>query len=344
MITTHDVYFRDASAMAELPSGSVNLVVTSPPYPMIEMWDALFSSDPKIRQALETADGKRAHELMHRSLDRVWREADRALRPTGVICINIGDATRTLNGEFRLYPNHVRVSGFFIEAGYDMLPLILWRKRSNKPNKFMGSGMIPPNAYVTLEHEYILIFRKGGNRRFPRDDRDRRRSAYFREERNTWFSDVWSDLRGVPQRLNGGGSNGRDRSAAYPFELPFRLINMYSLQGDVVLDPFAGTGTTALAAIASGRNSVGYEIDATLEPVIDGRVTQAREIANSVAAERLNRHTQLENGDDNSNARSAYRSRAYGFSVKTSQETDLKLPIVEELKKTGLCRYKVAYR
>jgi len=327
--------------MEELHPGSINLVVTSPPYPMIGMWDGLFGSDPKIRRALETADGKRAHELMHRSLDRVWREVDRALMPSGIACVNIGDATRTLDGEFRLYPNHVRISRFFIEAGYDMLPLVLWRKHSNKPNKFMGSGMIPPNAYVTLEHEYILIFRKGGNRQFPREDRCRRRSAYFREERNTWFSDVWSDLRGVSQRLNGSGK-GRDRSAAYPFELPYRLINMYSLQGDTVLDPFAGTGTTTLAAMASGRNSVGYEIDAMLEPVIESRVIRAGEIANSIAAERLDRHSR--HADNSSNAISPYISRAYGFKVKTSQETDLELPVVEEVGKTGPCKYKVTYR
>lgn len=341
MITTHTVYFRDAADMADLAPKLVNLVVTSPPYPMIEMWDEQFcSSCPEVGQALEAGDGRHAFELMHLCLDRVWSEVDKVLEPSGVVCINMGDATRSVGGTFRLYPNHIRIARFFTERGYDMLPLILWRKTSNKPNKFMGSGMLPPNAYVTLEHEYILIFRKGGNRQFPGDTAIRRQSAYFREERNLWFSDVWSDLKGVPQQLNGGG---RNRSAAYPVELPYRLIQMYSVHGDTVLDPFAGTGTTMLAAMASGRNFVGYEIDRTMEPVIDARVDRLKEQANLMATERLERHRQtISRGTDNKTEH--YVSRQYGFPVKTAQETDIVLPLIENVTRAADGRYQVEYK
>ena len=137
----------------------------------------------------------------------------------------------------------------------------------------MGSGMLPAGAYVTLEHEYILILRKGGKREFKKesDKQNRRESALFWEERNLWFSDIWFDIKGTPQTLgaqNLGDKTARKRSGAYPFELAHRLINMYSVKGDRVLDPFLGTGTTMAAAMAAGRNSVGYEMDASLGPAI----------------------------------------------------------------------------
>ncbi|HEY3274936.1 MAG TPA: site-specific DNA-methyltransferase [Methanocella sp.] len=332
MITEHRMFFKDARDMSEVPTGSVRLTVTSPPYPMIEMWDEMFGAmNPGIKNALAAGDGRRAHALMHGELDRVWREVDRVTAASGIVCINVGDATRTVAGAFRMYNNHAPLARFFLEAGYDELPSVLWRKQSNKPNKFMGSGMLPPNAYVTLEHERICIFRKGGPRTFSGEEAvARRRSAYFREERNLWFSDLWEDLKGVQQRLEGT----RSRSAAYPFEIPHRLINMYSVQGDTVLDPFLGTGTTMLAAAVSGRCSVGYEIDAGLRPAIESRLTGLTDAGNRLIGERLARHeayvnSRLQDGG------TAYLSRAYGFPVVTAQETEIVLPILKEIRLAG---------
>ena len=165
-----------------------------------------------------------------------------------------------------------------LSLGFDILPAVLWRKQTNAPNKFMGSGMLPAGAYVTLEHEFILIMRKGSKRRVesPREKRVRRESAFFWEERNRWFSDVW-DFKGTRQAL--GHPDLRERSAAFPFELPFRLINMYSMRGDTVLDPFVGTGTTVLAAMAGGRHSIGVDIDETLLAVFRDEAPAARELA-----------------------------------------------------------------
>ncbi|MBA6152966.1 site-specific DNA-methyltransferase [Gelidibacter gilvus] len=258
--------------MHNIDSNSIDLVVTSPPYPMIEMWDDIMASqNPKIATALSNNDSQLAFELMHLELDKIWKEVARVLKSGGFACINIGDATRTINSNFALYPNHARIISAFHKLGIPNLPNIIWRKQTNAPNKFMGSGMLPAGAYVTLEHEWVLIFRKGGKREFktPEDKLRRQESSFFWEERNLWFSDLW-DLKGTRQRID--NSKSRQRSAAYPFELPYRLINMYSLQNDVVLDPFLGTGTTALAAIASQRNSIGYEIDPGFLEVINENI------------------------------------------------------------------------
>ena len=250
--------------MEQLADASVDLIVTSPPYPMIEMWDESFSEqDEQISACLSGARGRDAFELMHAVLDRVWIEIHRVLKSGGIACINIGDATRTFDGDFQLYSNHSRILHRFLNLGFAALPDILWRKQTNAPNKFMGSGMLPVGAYVTYEHEYLLVLRKGRRRDFTSaQEKDRRReSAFFWEERNVWFSDVWFDIKGAAQALV--DETARQRSAAFPFELAYRLVCMFSIKGDIVLDPFAGTGTTLAAAVASGRNAVGIDRDET---------------------------------------------------------------------------------
>ena len=262
MKTTHQFFFKNSNHLDQIPSDSIDLIVTSPPYPMIEMWDDIFlKQNESIGKAIKRQDGKKAFELMHKSLDAVWDEAFRVLKSGGFACINIGDATRSLKSNFAIYPNHARILQYLVKTGFTALPEIIWRKQTNAPNKFMGSGMLPAGAYVTLEHEYILIVRKGGKREFKSkaEKQNRRQSAIFWEERNTFFSDIWFDIKGSRQGLADKAS--RSRSAAFPFELASRLINMYSVKADVVLDPFLGTGTTMAAAMASARNSIGYEID-----------------------------------------------------------------------------------
>ena len=167
MNSIHNIYFKSSQDMSDIPSDSVDLVVTSPPYPMISMWDTLFSEqNDSIDKALSDNKGLIAFELMHEQLDLIWNETWRVLKEGGFVCINIGDATRTINGTFMLYPNHSRIISGMLEIGFNSLPEILWRKQTNAPNKFMGSGMLPAGAYITLEHEYILIFRKGKRREF----------------------------------------------------------------------------------------------------------------------------------------------------------------------------------
>jgi DNA modification methylase len=327
MHTSHTVYFELAQRMTALADASVDLVVTSPPYPMIEMWDeGLARQNPLIRDALDRFDGPTAFELMHGELDRVWAEVGRVMKPGGFVCLNIGDATRTLDGHFQLFPNHARIVSFFGKLGFSCLPTILWRKPTNAPNKFMGSGMLPAGAYVTLEHEYILVFRKGGKRIFKTEaeKRLRQESAFFWEERNTWFSDTW-ETRGAQQKLI--DSTARERSGAYPFEIPYRLINMYSVKGDTVLDPFLGTGTTALAALAAQRNSVGYEVDDRLNETISQVLhTTKLDFVNRQILERLARHHGfLERRQQDGNAPCKHFNVPHQFPVMTGQETELRL-------------------
>lgn len=265
MQTTHTVLTGDARTLSDVPDSSVHLVVTSPPYPMVAMWDEAFGvMSGAAAAALEAEDGAAAFAAMHAELDRTWRACHRALVPGGLLCVNIGDATRTVDGTFQLFPNHARILQAAMALGMTVLPDVLWHKPTNSPTKFMGSGMLPAGAYVTYEHEYVLILRKGPRRTFRGADAAKRRaSAFFWEERNDWFSDVWRGLRGARQHLDAAT---RKRSGAYPLELPLRLIQMHSLHGEVVLDPFAGTGTTEAAALLSGRSSVGVDWDESLLP------------------------------------------------------------------------------
>jgi DNA modification methylase len=265
------------------------------------------------------------------------------LVPGGIACINIGDATRTIGGVFVLYPNHVRVQTCLVDLGLSPLPTILWRKQTNAPTKFMGSGMFPPGAYVTLEHEYVLIVRKGDKRAFHSDaDRRRRReSAYFWEERNTWFSDVWFDLKGTGQGLLGRGT--RERSGAFPFELAYRLISMFSVRGDTVLDPFIGTGTTMLAAMAAARNSVGFERDDGLKSEIVARTDRVVEESNARINERLASHVGFVRERFGARGRFGYRNGHHGFPVVTKQESELVLNRLMGLRVSQGCAFEVDY-
>jgi DNA modification methylase len=183
--------------------------------------------------------------------------------------------------------------------------------------------MLPAGAYVTLEHEYILILRKGHKRVFTNhaDKKRRRESALFWEERNTWYSDVWFDIKGTPQKLN--DNDARMRSGAYPFEVVYRLINMYSAKEDVVLDPFLGTGTTIAAAMASGRNSFGFEIDRCLEEVINRVKDVIVEISRETIRRRLTAHREFVVQRLKNTGSFKYRNIHYGFPVMTSQEREL---------------------
>ncbi|MCK5782980.1 MAG: site-specific DNA-methyltransferase [Desulfobacterales bacterium] len=336
MKTTHTVKFENSTNMGAVPSESVNLVVTSPPYPMIEMWDDIFSRQSfAVKEALKKQDGPKAFELMNKVLDPVWDEVFRILKPGGFACINIGDATRTVNGNFMLYPNHSRILTHMLKLGFTSLPVILWRKQTNAPNKFMGSGMLPAGAYVTLEHEYILILRKGAKRIFTseKEKQNRRLSAIFWEERNNWFSDVWMDLKGTVQKLT--DKTVRKRSGAFPFELPYRLINMYSAKGDTVVDPFFGIGTTMIAAMAACRNSIGFEIDAGFRDTIFSRAETALEFSNAQIKNRMNRHFEFIEERLRKNGGFKHENIHYKFPVITNQEKELLMNQLISVKKTG---------
>jgi site-specific DNA-methyltransferase (cytosine-N4-specific) len=299
--TTHKVIFGDSRRMTELEDETVHLMVTSPPYPMIEMWDKQFGELNgqieefwlQFRKESDAASHQiivgRVYDLMHEELARVWQEAYRVLVDGGIACINVGDATRNISGVFRLFPNHVRIVEHCEKIGFFTLPYILWKKPTTKPTykgkgAFLGSGMLPPNAYVTIDCEFILIFRKGRPRKFNSKDPTRYASRYTKQERDRWFTQIW-DIIGAKQTP----LQVSRRAAAFPDEVPRRLINMFSVAGDTILDPFLGTGTTLKAAIESHRNSISYEIESDFRTIIEQRVSAAKAESPETRVEFVNR-------------------------------------------------------
>ncbi len=251
--------------MSEVADESVHLTVTSPPYPMVSMWDDFF-----------TEAQAPSYSEMHEYLNETWQEITRVLVPGGIACINIGDATRTSNGLFHLYPNHSRIIENFVKLGFVTLPYVLWKKPTNRPHykgkgAFLGSGFLPPNAYVTLDMEFILIFRKGAPRSFPPKDPRRYDSQFSKKERDEWFSQVWK-VPGARQDMDGL----ERRVAAFPEEIPRRLIRMFSILGDTILDPFLGSGTTLKVAMELDRKFVGYERVPQLTQIIKRRIVSSR--------------------------------------------------------------------
>jgi DNA modification methylase len=345
MITQHQIYYQNSRGMEALESDSVDLVVTSPPYPMIEMWDAMFvDQNAEIGNALNKGDGPVAFELMHAELDAVWQVVWRVLKQSGIACINVGDATRTINSRFKLYPNHSRILNQLLKLGFEALPAIIWRKQTNAPNKFMGSGMLlPPSAYVTLEHEYILILRKGPKREFKldTDKQNRRESAFFWEERNAWFSDVWMDVKGTAQHL--GDRAARLRSAAFPFEIPYRLINMFSVKGDTVVDPFLGIGTTMWAAMTAGRNCAGYEIEEGLCNEIYAITDSIIDYANQRIGRRIQTHVDYVKLNQRHQNKLKYTNQHHRFPIKTRQEIDMIIHSLSAIQKIDSNCFEVTY-
>lgn len=226
----HRVMWGDATNPAHikylLGTHLVNLVVTSPPYPMFEKWNW---------------EGN--FQSQHLYLNRVWDCLFDSVIEGGIVCINIGDALRKINDNFQLWENHSIILNNFRNLGFNVLPYILWKKPTNKPNSFLGSGMLPTNAYVTLDCEFILLFRKGNIRKFLSKDKNRYASAYTFEERNKWFSQIWAIA----------GKKDYEKMSPFPNEIPYRLIRMYSVINDIIFDPFVGSGTTLVEAEKTGR-------------------------------------------------------------------------------------------
>lgn len=264
-----EYYIQEAEYMEQIDQGEVDLVVTSPPYPMVEHWD-------------EFGDYEEQHEMIFRVMTECWY----ALREGGIMCINIGDATRSVDDRFQCYPNHAEIMVGAREIGFDTLVPIHWFKPTNRPNSFLGSGFHPPNCYVTQDTEYILIFRKGTTRSLPDDRVLWNASQFTKEERDTWFCQQWS--------VTGAQQSGM---AEFPIEIPYRLIRMFSFLGDTVLDPFAGTGTTLQVGRALGRNVIGYEVNEELEEVIETKLGKVDSISGRDVLVNLIRNEETEGWD-----------------------------------------------
>lgn len=313
-MSTKHIFLNKDSSETGIDDETINLIVTSPPYPMIEMWDHLY---------LENDNYNDLFEKTHKILDKIWEEMFRILIPGGIACINIGDATKRIGTNFKLFSNSSRIINKMESLGFNLLPSIVWAKPSNSPNKFMGSGTLPVNAYISLGHEHILVFRKGTIRKFsPSEQIIRRESAFFWRERNVWFSDIWN-IKGIRQSIQ---IKSRKKSAAFPMEISDRLINMFSIKGDWVIDPFAGTGTTSASAIKLERNSYYFDIDNELfEDAINSLLKLKIKINNSI-------EKRIEDNSLNKKEGKYFNSNL-NYWVKSKQEEKIKINKVEKISK-----------
>src|SRR6266704_4747952 len=245
--TSHKLVGGDSRKMSEVEDNSVHLVVTSPPYWVLKKYEPLNGQLGIIRDYNRFLD----------ELSKVVSESYRVLVPGGRFVCVVGDVCiprRTL-GRHVVYPLHSDITLRAREAGFDNLTPILWYKiasakyEANTYSSILGKPY-EPNAVIKNDVEFILIQRKPGPYRKPTMEQ-RKMSFIPRSYYEQWFRQIWTLT----------GTSSRDHPAPFPLELALRLIRMYSFVGDTVLDPFAGTGTTMLASMKSGRNSIGYEID-----------------------------------------------------------------------------------
>ncbi len=244
--TEHRLVCGDARDLSFLADASVHLVATSPPYWTLKQ----YQPHPGQMGLIEDYD------QFIEELNKVWRHCYRVLVPGGRLVCVVGDVclSRREHGRHLVMPLHADITVACRKIGFDNLNPILWLKISNaafeanRCSKFLGKPY-QPNAIIKNDMEFILMQRKPGGYRQPTKEQ-RELSQIPKAEFREWFQQTWK-LR---------GASTREHPAPYPLELASRLVRMFSFVGDIVLDPFAGSGTTLLAAAKANRNSIGIEI------------------------------------------------------------------------------------
>jgi site-specific DNA-methyltransferase (adenine-specific) len=243
----HTLRCGDARELNWIPDTSVHLVVTSPPYWTLK----------EYRDHPHQLGHVQDYEEFHSQLERVWQHCYRVLVPGGRLVCVVGDVclSRREFGRHLVMPLHADIIVRSRRIGFDNLNPIIWHKIANanyeveNGSSFLGKPY-EPNAIIKNDIEFILMLRKPGGYRKPTDEQ-RTTSKLTKEEHQGWFRQIWT----IP------GASTREHPAPYPVELAYRLVRMFSFTEDTVLDPFLGTGSTTLAAIRAGRNSIGNELD-----------------------------------------------------------------------------------
>ena len=247
--TNHKLIIGDARTTTTIKKESVHLIVTSPPYWTLKQYNEHEGQLGSIA----------AYDEFIRELNKVWRKCYRWLIPGGRLICVVGDvclSRRRNNGRHTCISLHSTIQESCRKIGYDNLAPIIWHKIGNiqleasRSSSFLGKPY-EPNAIIKNDIEYILMERKHGKYRSPTFLK-RVLSVIPQEQHRLWFNQIWSDVTGASTKTH---------PAPYPDKLVERLIRMYSFVGDVVLDPFLGSGTTSVVAAACGRNSIGIEID-----------------------------------------------------------------------------------
>jgi modification methylase len=257
----------DARDLSWIPDESVHLVVTSPPYWTLKD----YNDHPDQLGHVED------YEQFLDELDKVWRHAYRVLVPGGrVVCV-VGDVclSRREFGRHLVMPLHADIVVHCRKIGFDNLNPIIWHKIANanfeveNGSKFLGKPY-EPNAIVKNDIEFILMERKPGGYRKPTDNQ-RKMSMIDKADFDAWFQQFWTLT----------GASTREHPAPFPLELANRLVRMFSFYGDTVLDPFAGTGTTLVAAVKAGRDAIGVEVDPKYLKIATRRLHELSELFRS---------------------------------------------------------------
>lgn len=248
--TKHYLIQGDARRMSSLEPGSVHLILTSPPYWSLKRYDDAAGQLGHIEDYTFFLD----------ELKRVWSRCFELLIPGGRLVCVVGDvclSRRRNGGRHTVVPLHSSIQEICRSIGFDNLAPIIWHKIANAVYEVGGGGGFlgkpyEPNSVIKNDIEFILMLRKPGAYRKP-DAAKRILSLIGAENYQEWFQQIWMGLT---------GASTREHPAPFPLELAQRLIRMFSFVGDIVLDPFLGSGTTTIAATLCGRHSIGYEVSA----------------------------------------------------------------------------------
>ncbi len=255
-MTEHKIIFGDSRSLNQIKDNSVQLIITSPPY-----WQL---KDYGTEDQIGFND---SYEEYINNLNLVWKECNRVLADGCRLCINIGDqfARSVYYGRYKVIPIRTEIIRFCESLGMDYMGAIIWQKTTTMNTSgggaIMGSFPYPRNGILKMDYEFILLFKKLGNAPKP-TPQQKAASEITKDEWNQYFSSHWN-FNGVKQM---------GHIAMFPEELPKRLIKMFSFAGETVFDPFAGSGTTSLAAKHLGRNSIGYEINKEFAPIIKDKL------------------------------------------------------------------------
>src|SRR5215208_5202049 len=249
-LTKHWIRQGDARNLEEIPSRSIHLIVTSPPYWTLKEYESHAGQLAEID----------SYEVFLAELDKAWAECARVLVPGGRICCVVGDVCvpRKREGRHYVMPLHADTQVRIRKIGLDSLTPILWFKIANGVTEAKGNGAgfygkpYQPGAIIKNDFEYVLFFRKGGEYRSPTPTQ-KTLSMLSREEMRGWLTSTWTDIKGE--------STKKGHPAPFPIVLAERLIRLFSFAGDTILDPFGGTGTTSVAAMNTGRNSIAVDIE-----------------------------------------------------------------------------------
>jgi len=238
----NQIFCKSSEEMAELPDNSVHLMVTSPPYNVGKDYDEDYTLEEYLG-----------------FLNRVWQEVHRVLVPGGRACVNIANL-----GRKPYLPIHAFIIQGLVDLGFLMRGEIIWNKAASAAGSTAwGSWKSPANPTLRDVHEYILVFSKGS---FSRKNPHKRKATISKEEFLELTRSLWT-FPAISARKVG-------HPAPFPVELPLRLIQLYTFEGEVVLDPFMGSGQTAIAGLQGERRYVGYEIEERYVRLAERRIQQ----------------------------------------------------------------------